>query len=119
MFALLTIALGRVRRRYRRNRPIVHGVPYVVVENGEPVLETMRMERLSIDDLIAAARQEGFERFVDIKMAVRARRKRIRRCRRGATCGRLSVLCVMLRGKRARPHSGHLHTSRSMVGKSN
>src|SRR5689334_6384473 len=55
VFALLTIALGWIQRRYRRSRPIVHGVPYVVVENGEPVLETMRMERLSIDDLIAAA----------------------------------------------------------------
>ncbi|GAA0257908.1 DUF421 domain-containing protein [Cryptosporangium japonicum] len=70
VFALLTIALGWIQRRYRRSRPIVHGVPYVVVENGEPVPETMRMERLSLDDLIAAARPEGFERFADIKMAV-------------------------------------------------
>ncbi|MFG1921036.1 DUF421 domain-containing protein [Cryptosporangium sp. NPDC048952] len=70
VFALLTITLGWVQRRFRRSRPIVHGVPYVVIENGEPVLETMRMERLSIDDLIGAARQEGYERFADIKMAV-------------------------------------------------
>ncbi|TQS45566.1 DUF421 domain-containing protein [Cryptosporangium phraense] len=70
VFALLTIGLGWLQRRYRRTRPLVHGVPYVVVENGEPVLETMRMERLSMDDLIGAARQEGFERFADIKFAV-------------------------------------------------
>jgi uncharacterized membrane protein YcaP (DUF421 family) len=70
VFALLTIGLGFLQRRYRRSRPIVHGVPYVVVRDGEPILETMRMERLSLDDLIAAARQEGFERFADIKLAV-------------------------------------------------
>lgn len=70
VFALLTVALGFVQRRFPRSRPIVHGVPYVVIQNGEPVPETMRMERLSLDDLIAAARQEGFERFADIGLAV-------------------------------------------------
>jgi uncharacterized membrane protein YcaP (DUF421 family) len=30
----------------------------------------MRRERLSIDDLMAAARQQGYERLSDIKLAV-------------------------------------------------
>src|SRR5690349_12159917 len=70
VFALLVIGLSWTQRRFPRTRKLIHGVPYVVVENGEPVLETMRMERLSIDDLMAAARQEGFSKFSEIKMAV-------------------------------------------------
>lgn len=30
----------------------------------------MRAERLSIDDLMAAAREHGIERFADVKLAV-------------------------------------------------
>jgi uncharacterized membrane protein YcaP (DUF421 family) len=70
VFALLTIAAGHVTRRWSRARPLVHGVPYVLIRNGELVPETMRMERVSMDDLLIATRQQGIARFRDIDLAV-------------------------------------------------
>lgn len=70
VFALLTVAAGFATRRWRRVRGPLHGVPYVLVRNGEPLLETMKLERMSIDDLLIAARQQGITRFSDIDLAV-------------------------------------------------
>jgi uncharacterized membrane protein YcaP (DUF421 family) len=69
-FALLTIIISWVNTRWTRVRPVTQGVPVVVLVDGEPQLETMRCERMSIDDLYSAARQQGFDRLADIRMAV-------------------------------------------------
>jgi uncharacterized membrane protein YcaP (DUF421 family) len=69
-FALLTVAFSYANWRWRSVRPIVHGVPVVVVSAGEPSIDAMRGERLSMDDLMAAARENGIERFSDIRLAV-------------------------------------------------
>jgi uncharacterized membrane protein YcaP (DUF421 family) len=70
VFALLTIAAGWATKRWRRVRPLVHGVPYVLIRDGELVTDTMRVERVSMDDLLIAIRQQGIERFSDIDLAV-------------------------------------------------
>ena len=69
-FALLTVAFSYANWRWRSVRPVVHGSPVVVVSGGEPSIEAMRGERLSMDDLMAAARENGIERFSDIRLAV-------------------------------------------------
>jgi uncharacterized membrane protein YcaP (DUF421 family) len=70
VFALLTIAVSWVNSRVRVLRPVTHGVPLVIVENGEPVAAMMRSERVSFDDLLSAAREQGIERFSSIRIAV-------------------------------------------------
>ncbi len=70
VFALLTVAISWLNSRSRRIRPITHGVPVVIVDHGEPIMATLRSENVSIDDLMSAARQEGIERFADIRVAV-------------------------------------------------
>ena len=70
VFALLTVALSWLNTRSRRIRPITHGVPAVIVDDGEPVLSILRSERISIDDLMTAAREQGVERFDNIRVAV-------------------------------------------------
>lgn len=70
VFALLTVALSWINARFRRVRPITHGVPVVIVDDGEPVMSALRSEHMSIDDLMGAAREEGIERFADIRVAV-------------------------------------------------
>jgi uncharacterized membrane protein YcaP (DUF421 family) len=70
VFALLTVGFSYADWRWRRIRPFVHGTPVIVVANGEPSIEAMRGERLSIDDLMAAARENGIERFSEIRLAV-------------------------------------------------
>lgn len=69
-FCLLTVLLSWLNSRFRRVRPLTHGRALVVVEHGEPALAQLRSERVSIDDLMAAARNEGIERFADIRLAV-------------------------------------------------
>jgi uncharacterized membrane protein YcaP (DUF421 family) len=59
-----------IRARWTRVRSLTHGIAVVVVNRGEPVLDVMKAERLSLDDLMAAARTQGYERFSQITVAV-------------------------------------------------
>lgn len=69
-FALLTVVSSWANVRWPRVRPVTHGEPVIVVQHGDPRLEVLRGERLALDDLIAAARQQGIERIGDIRLAV-------------------------------------------------
>jgi uncharacterized membrane protein YcaP (DUF421 family) len=69
-FALLTILLSWTNARVGKLRPFTHGTPILIVSNGEPLMRTLRTERVSFDDLMAAARNEGIARIGDIKVAV-------------------------------------------------
>lgn len=69
-FALLTVALSYLSWRWPKSRAVVHGIPVMVVIDGEPNLPAMRTERLSMDELMAAARQQGVERFAEVRLAV-------------------------------------------------
>jgi uncharacterized membrane protein YcaP (DUF421 family) len=70
VFSLLTVFVSWLNARVPRLRPLVHGVPVVIVESGQPLMEVLRSTRISIDDLMAAARNEGIERFAEIRLAV-------------------------------------------------
>lgn len=70
VFALITIGLDFVNARSRRLRPLTHGTPVVIMNDGEPLLDNLRAENVSLDDLMAAARNEGIETFGQIKVAV-------------------------------------------------
>lgn len=70
VFALLTVLLSWINARFRVLRPLTHGTPVVVVDNGEPVMDNLRAERMSLDDLMASAREKGIERFGQIRLAV-------------------------------------------------
>lgn len=70
VFTLLTLAVSWVNTRWRRARPFTHGVPVVIVRRGELLTDTMRAERLSADDLMAAAREKGIRRITDVDLAV-------------------------------------------------
>lgn len=70
VFAMLTVALSYANWRWPRARKLIEGVPVVVITDGEPVIDSMRKERLSIDDLMTAAREEGIKRFSGVELAV-------------------------------------------------
>src|SRR3954465_9245232 len=40
-FALLTVVFGWISWRFRRSRPLIHGIPLIVVKDGEPLLDAM------------------------------------------------------------------------------
>lgn len=70
VFALVTIALDFVNARSKRLRPLTHGTPVVIMSRGEPLMDNLRAENVSLDDLMASARNEGIETFAQIKVAV-------------------------------------------------
>lgn len=67
---MLTVGISYVNWRWPRARPVIEGTPVIVISEGEPVIDSMRKERLSIDDLLTSAREEGVRRFSDIDLAV-------------------------------------------------
>ncbi|BAH48705.1 DUF421 domain-containing protein [Rhodococcus opacus] len=70
VFALLTLALAWANARFPRVRGVTHGVPVIIVRDGIPDLDRLRTERMSLDDLMADARQKGIRRFDEIELAV-------------------------------------------------
>ncbi|MCW2773518.1 MAG: hypothetical protein JWN91_1844 [Nocardioides sp.] len=69
-FALLTVALSWVQWRFPKVRPVVTGRPVLVFRDGQPVEEGMRRQRLSVADLLVAAREQGIRRTSEIEYAV-------------------------------------------------
>lgn len=69
-FALLTVALSWTQWRFPRTRPVVTGRPVLVFAEGRPVEDEMRRERLSVADLLVAAREQGIRRTSEIEYAV-------------------------------------------------
>ena len=69
-FALLTVGLSWLQWRFPRVRPVVTGRPVLVFRNGNPIEEAMRLQRLSLADLLMAAREQGIRHTSDIEYAV-------------------------------------------------
>jgi uncharacterized membrane protein YcaP (DUF421 family) len=67
---LLIVALSYASYRWRPMRRLIRGVAVVVVRDGRPMDEAMRIERLSIDDVIEGAREQGIDDLGKVKLAV-------------------------------------------------
>lgn len=65
------IALSVLKRRSPALDRIMEGRPLVIVEDGKPLQERMRKERVDDEDVLHAARElQGLERMEQIKYAV-------------------------------------------------
>ena len=69
-FALLTVTLSWIQWRFPRVRPVLSGRPVLVFADGEPIRDGMRRERLSMADLLVAAREQGIRHTSEIEYAV-------------------------------------------------
>ena len=69
-FALLTVALSWLQWRVPAVRPVVTGRPVLVFADGRPQEDGMRRQRLSVADLLVAAREEGIRTTDEIEYAV-------------------------------------------------
>ncbi|GAB3263769.1 DUF421 domain-containing protein [Alteromonas gracilis] len=70
VFALLTVALHWTQWRLPGTRRWINGSPVVVVRDGLMVRAAARRERLTEDDLCAAARQQGIRDIALVELAV-------------------------------------------------
>lgn len=67
---LLTVMFSWFSWRFPRVRPVLDGKPIVIVEDGKPLIDNMRRERVTIEELAAQARLKGIESLESVKWAV-------------------------------------------------
>jgi uncharacterized membrane protein YcaP (DUF421 family) len=59
-----------IARRTRRGERMLEGQAVIVLRNGEPDAARLREERLALDDLLGAAREQGYGRLDQIELGV-------------------------------------------------
>jgi uncharacterized membrane protein YcaP (DUF421 family) len=68
--ALLQLGVSFVNFRFPRLRPLLDGEPIVVLQDGKPIERNMRRERVTVDDIASAARQQNIAKLDEIQWAV-------------------------------------------------
>jgi uncharacterized membrane protein YcaP (DUF421 family) len=68
--AMLQLFVSYANFRFPRLRPLLDGEPIVVVRDGEPIERNMRRERVTLDDLTSAMRQQNIGTLDDVAWAV-------------------------------------------------
>jgi len=69
-FALLTVAVSVMSYKWRRVHTLVQGAPLILVQDGKPIEQNLRSERLNVDDIAEQARGQGIERLDEVKWCV-------------------------------------------------
>jgi uncharacterized membrane protein YcaP (DUF421 family) len=67
---VLTIATSFLGFRFPRLRPLLEGEPVVVVDDGKVIERNLRRERITLDELAAAARVQRIASLDDVRWAV-------------------------------------------------
>ena len=68
--ALMQLLVSFTNFRFPKLRPFLDGEPIVIVQNGNPIDKNMRRERVTLDDLMSAARLQNIASLDDIEWAV-------------------------------------------------
>ncbi len=67
---LLVVAASFAGFRWRRMQTVIEGEPVIVVADGRTLPDAMRVERLTEDEVLAAARQQGIGDLADVRYGV-------------------------------------------------
>ena len=68
--AVLTVAVSWANFRLRFLRPALDGYPIILVQDGKPIDRNMHRNRITHEELAAAARMQQVEQIEDIRWAV-------------------------------------------------
>jgi uncharacterized membrane protein YcaP (DUF421 family) len=69
-FALLIVATSWLAWRFPRTRPIIDGNPVVLVEDGNPIMDNLRRERISLEEIAAQARIQQLDSLTKVRWAI-------------------------------------------------
>jgi uncharacterized membrane protein YcaP (DUF421 family) len=69
-FALLIVATSWLAWRFPRTRPIIDGNPVVLVEDGNPIPDNLRRERISVEEIAAQARLQQLDSLKSVRWAI-------------------------------------------------
>jgi uncharacterized membrane protein YcaP (DUF421 family) len=70
VFVFWTLAADLVAQRWRLGRKILASGPAIVLRAGQPLLDRLYRERVTVDELKEAAREQGFGDLREIEIAV-------------------------------------------------
>ena len=68
--ALMTVGVSYASFKLPRLRPVLDGEPVIVVEDGEPIERNLRRNRITLEELAAAARENGIGSLDSVRWAV-------------------------------------------------
>ena len=68
--AVLQVFVSWVGYRFPMTRRVLEGVPIVVIQDGKVIERNLRRERIDLEDIAEAARQQGIAHLSDVKWAV-------------------------------------------------
>jgi uncharacterized membrane protein YcaP (DUF421 family) len=83
--AVLTVVVSYSSFKFPRLRPVLDGEPVIVLEKGEPIKKNLDRNRITVDELRAAARHEGFATLGDVEWGVLETSGQISFIRRGGS----------------------------------
>ena len=66
----IDILFSYVKQLWPAAERLMDGVPVVLVVDGRPDVRALERSRVQVDDVLEAARQQGYERLDQIKFAV-------------------------------------------------
>lgn len=69
-FAFWVAVLSYVTWRWPRAAVAVEGAPLVIIQDGTPIEHVLRAERLPLDEVKEAARQNGIDTLDDVRLGV-------------------------------------------------
>jgi len=69
-FGFWMTVLTYVTWRSKRAAAIVGGLPLVIVQDGQPIDRTLATERMPLDEVHEAARQQGIDTLAKVRLAV-------------------------------------------------
>ena len=70
VMALMTVATSYLSFRSRRMRRVIQGLPVVLMENGRPIEQNLRRERITVEEIEEKARLEQVESLDNVRLAV-------------------------------------------------
>jgi uncharacterized membrane protein YcaP (DUF421 family) len=68
--AIMQVTVSYANFRFPKLRPVLDGEPIVVVQDGKPIEKNLKRERVTIEDLAAAARQQNIAKIEEVQWAV-------------------------------------------------
>ena len=69
-FAFWITVLSYATWRWRRVGRVVDGVPFVIIQDGQPIERTLAAERMPLDEVYEAARQHGIDSLAKVRVGV-------------------------------------------------
>jgi uncharacterized membrane protein YcaP (DUF421 family) len=67
---ILTVMFSYLPWRFQTLRPLLEGVPVILVENGDVIEKNLRRHRITQEEIAAAGRAQSIASIADIRWAV-------------------------------------------------